>query len=89
MVTKEDWREELKMKNMKEMWTRKERKNMNKKGKIRRYCCPNFSPDVKENYIVGGIEHHWENSGMQVKFCSGYPKRRRLVFSYISRKLDG
>jgi len=26
-----DWREELKMKNVKEMWTRKEKKNTNKK----------------------------------------------------------
>jgi len=50
-----EWREELKMKNMKEMWTRKEKKNKNKKGKIGSYCCPYFCPHVKENYIGGGI----------------------------------
>jgi len=48
-------REELRMKNVKEMWTRKVKKNTNKKGKIRRYCCPYFCPHVKENYIDRGI----------------------------------
>jgi hypothetical protein len=50
-----DWREEIKMKNVKEMWTRKERKKMNKKYKIRRCCCPYFCPHVKENFIGEGI----------------------------------
>jgi hypothetical protein len=89
MVTNEGWREELKMNNVKEIWIRKERKNMNKKGKIRRHCRPNFYPHVKENYIGGGIWHLWKNSEMQVKFWSGYPKRRCLIFFYISKKLDG
>jgi len=50
-----DWREELKMKNVREMWIRMERKNTNKKRKIRRYFCPYFCPHVKENYISGDI----------------------------------
>jgi hypothetical protein len=50
-----EWREELKMKNVKEMWVRNRRKNTNKKGKIRKYCCLYFCPHVKENDIGRGI----------------------------------
>jgi hypothetical protein len=50
-----DRREELKIKNAKEMWIRKGRKTKNEKGKIKRYCCPYFCPHVNKNYIGGDI----------------------------------